>query len=134
LAQVTDNSAEEENQLFNNEIVQILYDGYGVGEDEIEEYRIAYEFGYGEILILYALANAINEEMDDGIISEILGERNKKGWGEIAKKYGLKLGEVISSAMKKHAEENSGNHHQEYKNNAKNNNEHPGKGKGRSGN
>ena len=147
LAQSTDNSGGEETQLSNNKIVQILYDKYrvkyGVDEEKIKKYRVSNNLGYGEILILYALADTIHEATEDeeteidGTITEILERRADKGWGEIAQDYGLKLGEVISSVMKKEkernedTEESGSDHKQGHKNKAKNNNEDHGGGKGK---
>jgi len=151
LAQSTDNSGGEETQLSNNKIVQILYDKYRVKyeltdkefEQQIKKYRVNHNLGYGEILILYALADRIQEATEDeeteidGTITEILERRADKGWGEIAQDYGLKLGEVISSVMKKEKERNEdteasgSDHKQGHKNKAKNNNEDHGGGKGK---
>ena len=155
LAQSTDNSAEEETQLSNNKIVQILYDKYRVkyelteeefGE-QIKDYRVNNNLGYGEILILYALADRIHDATqdegteNDGTITQILDglllQRADKGWGEIAQENDLKLGEVISSVMKKEkernedTEESGSDHKQGHKNKAKNNNQHHGGGKGK---
>ena len=160
LAQNTDDSAGKETQLADNKIVRILYDKYGVAPEEIKKYRVTDNLGYGEILILYALADRILEDgileeiEDEGtgigdVITKILDQRANKGWGQIAQEYGLKLGQVVSSVMKREkgteeteetteiketkddTEENGGDHKQGKKNKAKNDKEHPGKGKGR---
>jgi len=149
LAQSTDNSGGEETQLANNKIVQILLINYetkyGLTERKIREYRVNNNLGLGEILILYALADRIHEPTEDketkidGTILKILEQRTNAntGWGEIAQGYDLKLGEVISSIMKKEkernedTEESGSDHKQGHKNKAKNNNQHHGGGKGK---
>ena len=138
LAQSTDDSAGKENQLANNKIVQILLSKYGdkyeLTAEGIEDYRLTHNLGYGEILILYALADRILEptggEGDEGgvegeeegeqeqqerpgidnVVDDILTKRTETGlgWGQIAQEYGLKLGPVVSSVRKKGKEENDG--------------------------
>ena len=122
LAQSTDDSTGEETQLANNKIVRILHEQYELTDDQIKDYRVTHNLGYGEILILYALADRILGQMqgeggegEEGsetgintVIDDILAKRTDMGlgWGEIAQEYELKLGQVVSSVRKKEKGEN----------------------------
>jgi len=122
LAQSTDDSTGEETQLANNKIVRILHEQYELTDDQIKDYRVTHNLGYGEILILYTLADRILGQMqgkggegEEGgetgintVIDDILAKRTDMGlgWGEIAQEYELKLGQVVSSVRKKEKGEN----------------------------
>lgn len=124
LAQSTDDSAGEETQLANNKIVRILHEQYELTDDQIKDYRVTHNLGYGEILILYALADrmlgqteAEGGEGEEGgetgintVIDHILAKRTGMGlgWGEIAQEYELTLGQVVSSVRKKEKGGNDG--------------------------
>ncbi len=122
LAQSTDDSTGEETQLANNKIVRILHEQYELTDEEIKDYRVSHNLGYGEILILYALADRILGQTEGGgegeegegdgeggetgintVVDDILAKRTEMGlgWGEIAQEYELKLGQVVSSVRKK---------------------------------
>ncbi|MCD6471517.1 hypothetical protein J7K55_00075 [Candidatus Aerophobetes bacterium] len=123
-----DGNGEELPAMTDNKIVQIILEEYGekyeVTEEKIQGYRVDNNLGYGNILKLYILADAILEGEEqietadeegtkngtdeqsqadgiNGVINEILYQLTaNEGWGEIAQENDLKLGKIISSVMK----------------------------------
>lgn len=83
-------------------IVQKIESEFKVTDEQISSLR-SQKLGYGEITIVFALANASGKTTD-----QIIAMRNgppKMGWGEIAKKLGVKLGSIISNVERVKKEE-----------------------------
>jgi len=79
-------------QTVNKEQLQLMEKVGGLDQQTIEAMRKQH-YGDGEIVIAGALAKASNQP-----ISEIMALRqNGMGWGQIAQKYDLKLGNIMKS-------------------------------------
>lgn len=66
------------------------------------------KLGFGEITIVFALAEKLPGGITDANVNKIMSMRNgppKMGWGEIANKLGFKLGPVISDVERVRKEE-----------------------------
>ncbi|MCL4468622.1 MAG: hypothetical protein M1591_06800 [Deltaproteobacteria bacterium] len=89
-------AAEKENkqarQFQNKEQIQVIEKVSGLDAKTVGSLR-GQHYGYGEIVIAGALAKASNQPLS-GITAL---RKQGMGWGEIAQKYNLKLGEVMKS-------------------------------------
>ncbi len=75
---------------------------FGVTDTEIQSLRDK-KLGFGEITIVFSLAQKLPGGITDANISKIMTLREGPpvmGWGEIAKKLGFKLGPVVSNVKK----------------------------------
>jgi hypothetical protein len=73
----------------------------------LETQQAATKFGFGELLIANKLAAATGKTFNELAALRTAG----KGWGEIAKDNGVKLGEIVSAAHRaEQAVEHAGNH------------------------
>jgi hypothetical protein len=83
-------------------VVQRLEKEFGVTDAQIQALRDQ-KLGFGEIAIVFSLAQKMTGGITDANISQIMALREGPpvmGWGEIAKKLGFKLGPTISAVMK----------------------------------
>lgn len=83
-------------------VVQRLEKEYKVDDARISGLRNQ-NLGYGEIAIVLAMAQKMTGGITDANIKTIMSMREgtpKQGWGEIAKKLGIKLGPTVSSVEK----------------------------------
>jgi hypothetical protein len=79
-------------QVQNREQLQLMEKAGGVDAKTIEAMQKQH-YGDGEIVIAGALSKASNQS-----VSEIMSlKKQGMGWGEIAQKYNLKLGDVMKS-------------------------------------
>ncbi len=79
-------------------VTQRLEKEFGVTDTQIQSLRDK-KLGYGEIAIVFSLAQKLTGGITDENISQIMTLREGPpvmGWGEIAKKLGFKLGPTIS--------------------------------------
>lgn len=75
---------------------------FGVTASQVESLRDK-KLGFGEITIAFSLAQKMPGGITDANINKILTMRQSRpveGWGEIAKKLGVKLGPVLSEVKK----------------------------------
>ncbi len=80
-------------------VIQRLEKEFKVDDARINDLR-GQKLGYGEISIVLAMAQKMPGGITDANIKTIMSMREgtpKQGWGEIAKKLGIKLGPTISS-------------------------------------
>jgi hypothetical protein len=63
-----------------------------VSGQNIADLRVNQKLGYGEIGLLYGLANASGKTIDDILTMR----QSDMGWGEIAKSLGLKVSNIVS--------------------------------------
>ncbi len=83
-------------------VVQRLENEFKVDDTRISGLR-SQKLGYGEIAIVLAMAQKMTGGITDANVNTIMSMREgtpKQGWGEIAKKLGIKLGPTISSVEK----------------------------------
>ncbi len=83
-------------------VVKRLEKEFKVDEARINSIRMK-KLGYGEVAIVLALASKLPGGINDANANRLVGMRQGPpvmGWGEIAKKLGLKLGPVISGVRK----------------------------------
>lgn len=84
-------------------VVERFTSQFGVEETRIEDLR-AQKLGYGEISIAFSLAQkmpgGITDENMDKVLALRKGEEGKMGWGNVAKKLDLQLGQVVSGVEK----------------------------------
>jgi hypothetical protein len=79
-------------QVLNKERLQLMERAGGLDEKTVET-MVKQHYGDGEIVIAGALSKASNQPL-----SQILSlKKQGMGWGEIAQKYNLKLGNVMKS-------------------------------------
>jgi hypothetical protein len=83
-------------------VTQRLKSEFGVTDTQIQALRDQ-KLGFGEIAIVFSLAQKMTGGITDANISQITTLREGPpvmGWGEIAKKLGFKLGPTISEVKK----------------------------------
>ena len=88
-------------------VVQRIENEFKVTDAQINSLR-SQKLGFGEITIVFALAEKLPGGLTDANIDKIMSMRNgppKMGWGEIAHKLGFKLGPVISNVERVRREE-----------------------------
>lgn len=90
-------------------VVQRIESEFKVTDAQINDLRTKQKLGYGEISIVFAMAEKLPGGITDANVDRIMAMRNgppKMGWGEISQKLGLgKLGPIISSVERVRKEE-----------------------------
>jgi len=83
-------------------VTERLEKEFGVTAGQIEWLRDK-KLGFGEVTIAFSLARQMHGGINDANINKILAMRQGRpaeGWGEIARKLGVKLGPVLSEVKK----------------------------------
>ncbi len=83
-------------------ILQTIETMFGVTESQIAP-LLNDKLGYGEIVIIFTLAQTLPDGITSTTIDQVLKLRQGppvQGWGQIARSMGLNLGEVVSSVEK----------------------------------
>ncbi|HEX9020230.1 MAG TPA: hypothetical protein VF903_03110 [Nitrospirota bacterium] len=87
-----------DNEKGEKVVVQKLETEFKVTDAQIQSLRDA-KLGYGEIAIVFSLAQKSPGGITDASINQVMSLRNTTpptGWGEVAKKLDVKLGATIS--------------------------------------
>jgi hypothetical protein len=108
------------NQLGNEKAVKMLSGQLGIPPDRLISQKQQSNLGYGELFIANSLAASLQNSEPNKDFNALVQEfRSGKGWGEIAKENGLKLGSVISE-MKRSGAAMEREYQNQVKNQAKN--------------
>ncbi|MBI5587449.1 MAG: hypothetical protein HY889_03675 [Deltaproteobacteria bacterium] len=89
-------------------VTERLEKQFGVDEARIKSLRDK-KLGYGEIAIALSLAEKLPGGITDGNVDKIMTMRQGppvEGWGNVARKLGVKLGPVVSGVEKVRSETN----------------------------
>lgn len=82
-------------------VVQKLETEFKVTDAQIQALRDK-KLGFGEIAIVFSLAQKLPGGITDANVSQVMSLRDTTpptGWGEVAKKLGVKLGPTVSQVM-----------------------------------
>ena len=79
-------------------VVQAIETMFGVNADQINAWRADDNLGYGEIVILLALAQELGVSAEDLLLTH--KGPPVVGWGKIAQDQGLNLGKLVSDVVK----------------------------------
>jgi hypothetical protein len=86
-------------KLGNEKTIQALSQQWGISVDILSKQQQDTKFGFGQLFIANALANSLkSSDSATAVTFDTLAQefQGGKGWGEIAKEHGLKLGLVVS--------------------------------------
>ncbi len=82
----------------NDKVFQTLSKQLNVPVSDLQAQQQSTHFGFGQLFIANALANATAKSATPKTFQQIADEFNAgKGWGQIANQNGVKLGSIISS-------------------------------------
>jgi hypothetical protein len=87
----------------NQAVIKRLKDQYGVDDQRIKSLRKK-NLGYGEIDIVFSLAEQMPGKINDENVEKIMGLRQSDqgtiGWGKVARQLGVKLGDIKGQVEK----------------------------------